>query len=464
MKKLVTILLVLIYGFSHTHASVVNGTCGENLTWFLDTKDSTLTIEGSGAMNSYPSYRTPEWCEYAPYIKYLSLPEGLTNIGNYAFYKCSNLKTLTIPNNVTYIGSHAFYQCLSLKSLTIPNSVTYIGDWAFTSCQGLTSIEIPNGVKSIWERAFSGCVNLTSISIGKSVKSIGDNAFSSCGQLMSITSYAITPPSINGTVFDGVKISNCTLYVPAISMDTYKNTIIWEDFTNIEALPAQNPIVKFVDWDGTVLAADEVEEGSAATPPANPSREGYKFIGWDKDFSNVTEDLIVTALYEIIRYRVEFLDWDDTLLKVDSVDWNTNATFPENPHRNGYNFIGWDKPNEPVTSDLVIHAQYELGENTNIQITFKNGNSNENVLLYNAVLRVPDAPEIEDFTFLRWETIAGDIENGITIQAIYEPDDPSSTPDEVSVPGRHAQKLIRQGNVYILRDDRTYTLTGQELK
>ena len=104
--------------------------------------------------------------------------------------------------------------------------------------------------------------------------------------------------------------------------------------------------------------------------------------------------------------------------------------------------------------------QLETGE---YNVLYMDKNSKE---LYqeSVLLHIPAAPEIEGFTFLRWETIAGDIENGITIQAIYEADDPSSTPDEVSVPGKHAQKLIRQGNVYILRDDRTYTLTGQEVK
>ena len=57
-------------------------------------------------------------------------------------------------------------------------------------------------------------------------------------------------------------------------------------------------IVTFKDHDGTVLKTETVEAGKAATAPADPTREGYEFIGWDKDFSNITGDLIVTARYE----------------------------------------------------------------------------------------------------------------------------------------------------------------------
>ena len=79
-------------------------------------------------------------------------------------------------------------------------------------------------------------------------------------------------------------------------------------------------------------------------------------------------------------------------------------------------------------------------------------------------LHVPNAPVITGFTFLRWETVAADIESGITIQAIYEADEPSSAPEVYTNLTNPAQKLIKNGNVYILRGDKTYTLQGQEIK
>jgi len=73
--------------------------------------------------------------------------------------------------------------------------------------------------------------------------------------------------------------------------------------SKIEYIPAESaPIyhtVTFEDWDGTELKAEQVEHGQAATAPANPVRENYYFIGWDNDFSYVTEDLVVTAMYKL---------------------------------------------------------------------------------------------------------------------------------------------------------------------
>lgn len=117
--------------------------------------------------------------------------------------------------------------------------------------------------------------------------------------------------------------------------------------------------VSFVDWDGTVLSSQTVEEGASAIAPADPIREGYAFTGWDKDFSAVTEDLTVTAQYEILRFRVTFVDWDGSMLKEQMVDYGDAATAPADPEREGYTFIGWDKDFTNVKEDLVITAQYE---------------------------------------------------------------------------------------------------------
>ena len=92
------------------------------------------------------------------------IPDGVINIGEGAFYECSNLTSITIPNSVTNIGSEAFFECSNLTSITIPNSVTKIGHWSFKGCSNLISITIPNSVKNIGDSAFFGCTSLTSIS------------------------------------------------------------------------------------------------------------------------------------------------------------------------------------------------------------------------------------------------------------------------------------------------------------
>ena len=94
------------------------------------------------------------------YVTSAIIPEGVTSIGDRAFYECSSLTSITIPNSVTSIGGSAFSWCSSLTSVAIPNSVTSIGGSAFSHCSSLTSITIPNSVTSIGNDAFYGCSSL----------------------------------------------------------------------------------------------------------------------------------------------------------------------------------------------------------------------------------------------------------------------------------------------------------------
>ena len=118
--------------------------------------------------------------------------------------------------------------------------------------------------------------------------------------------------------------------------------------------------VTFKDWDGTVLKTQEVQHGGDAEAPADPTRTGYTFTGWDKAFTNITADLVVTAQYEINTYTVTFKDWDGTVLKTQEVQYGGDAEAPADPTRVGYTFTGWDKEFTNITADLVVTAQYEM--------------------------------------------------------------------------------------------------------
>ena len=95
------------------HASSFSGTCGaesngSNLTWTFDEDTGLLTIEGSGRMADYDRENGAPWNAYAEAISAASLPEGMTSIGDFAFYGCSSLTSVTIPDSVTSIAVHAF--------------------------------------------------------------------------------------------------------------------------------------------------------------------------------------------------------------------------------------------------------------------------------------------------------------------------------------------------------------------
>lgn len=117
----------------------------------------------------------------------ISIPDGLTAIGDYAFYKCKELPSITIPDGVTYIGNYAFHNCEKLVNVRIPNSVTYIGDYAFAHCYGFTHVTVPDSVTYLGRGAFHFCKKLVGITLSENITSIGENTFCDCASLTSIT-------------------------------------------------------------------------------------------------------------------------------------------------------------------------------------------------------------------------------------------------------------------------------------
>ena len=210
----------------------------------------------------------------------VTIPDNVTSIGNSAFSGCTGLTSVSLPNSLTSIGEKTFIQCFNLASVTIPKSVTSIGIGAFRDCWGLISIEvetgnitydsrkncnaiietatntliagcqntvIPDNVTSIDEYAFSRCTGLTSVIIPESVMSIGGYAFYYCTGLTNITSYIKEPYAIDDNVFESIPYETATLFVPAGTVDAYKDTDGWKNFQNIEEIPSTSNIIHFAD-------------------------------------------------------------------------------------------------------------------------------------------------------------------------------------------------------------------------
>ena len=161
------------------------GSCGENVNWVM-TADGMLTISGTGAMADYEWSGTP-WASVCSEIKSVVIGDGVTSIGDYAFYDCGALTSVTIPDTVTVIGDGAFRGCSRLSGMTIPDSVTSIGKSAFRDCCKLTGLTIPDNVTSIGDHAFNGCNGLTSVTLPTSVTRISAGMFYNCWSLSNVT-------------------------------------------------------------------------------------------------------------------------------------------------------------------------------------------------------------------------------------------------------------------------------------
>ena len=111
MKNKFFLLSLLLLCSTILSAETINGTCGTNLTWTLNTTDRTLTISGTGAMDNWTEGSTP-WNAYLWAIGTVVIDSGTTSIGDYAFMGCNNLASVSISNGVTRIGNHAFHGIL----------------------------------------------------------------------------------------------------------------------------------------------------------------------------------------------------------------------------------------------------------------------------------------------------------------------------------------------------------------
>lgn len=177
----------------------MSGSCGktgDNVTYVLtqnndDTTNPTytLTIKGNGAMADFKESDNVErapWIAQKEKITAVTIENGVTYVGAYAFDHCKKLTQITIQAQLNSIGKGAFCDCEGLTSIEIPKTVTSIGISAFSGCKGLSNIEIPETVVSIGGAAFNGCTGLTSIKIPATVTSIEEYTFNGCSELKNV--------------------------------------------------------------------------------------------------------------------------------------------------------------------------------------------------------------------------------------------------------------------------------------
>lgn len=192
-------------------------------------------------------------------VNITKLPSGITELGDYAFSRCTNLVSLELPNTITKIGDNAFERCTNLKSLILPNnitslgmyvfsicsnliltelpeSITEIGAFCFNECPKLALTEIPRGVTTINNNVFNSCTNLTTITCLGDITNIGTYGFGRCSKLATLSLPNITSvPTLLGTnAFYNTPIASGTgyIYVPDNLVESFETANKWSTYAN----------------------------------------------------------------------------------------------------------------------------------------------------------------------------------------------------------------------------------------
>ena len=172
-------------------------------------------------------------------LEEISLPSTLRDIGTYAFAYQTSLKKVAFADGLSRINSYTFYGCAGLADVTWPATLTQIDEQAFYNCDGLTKLELPEGLVTLNSRAFGDCGSLAEVTLPSSLQNLY-RPFQYCNSLTKMTSKAIAVPNSNNYNLMGGLESNCTLYVPALSLNMYKeawNQYGFKEIVGIDIFP-----------------------------------------------------------------------------------------------------------------------------------------------------------------------------------------------------------------------------------
>ena len=436
----------------------------------------------------------------------VTIPNSITSIGSSAFSGCSGLTSVTIPSSVTSIGSSAFSGCSGLTSVTIPNSVTSIGWGAFEGCSKITEIVFPSSVKTIGSNAFKNCNRLQIIHFGENIETISENAFANCPYLIEIYAKMEFPPIIDASVFqDCGELSGIDCYVPQSSLVFYKKTAVWKEF-QLNPMQITYVTVQASATNGKVEGSGEYEAYSSVLLTVTPD-EGYCFKQWsDGDASNprsvyVTQDVVLNAICEPIQanslpYFEPFIDnvGDFTINDVNldglsyvwkwaSADYGMKASaYVNNTNHPAESWLISPPISLMHAKDIVLSFNHAVNKGTpdilRVKISTDMGTSwndltvpnwpagtNWNFVLTNVSLD-EYSEKIIQIAFVYKSTSSNcptwEIKNFSVTGTVELPTEVDTVLEELN--NASFYKIFRNGQLFILRDGKTYTIQGVEVK
>lgn len=178
--------------------------------------------------------------------------------------------------------------------------------------------------------------------------------------------------------------------------------------------------VTFMDGK-TVLKTEKVQHGSAATAPEVPKKDSKTFVGWDKKFDNVTSDLTINAVYDVDTFTVTFKD-GEKVLETQTVEYEAAAIAPDTARLSppeGMHFAKWDKDFSKVTEDIEVSAVYELNVYT---VIFKNGDTTikTETVKHGFAATQPNVFDTPTEKFVGWDKPFDKVTSDIIVNAEFE--------------------------------------------
>lgn len=367
------------------------------------------------------------------YVINVSISDNVEYIGERAFTDCSYLSTLSMSNNIQTIGKFAFSGCKGITSIYIPDTNTLLGDSVFFGCTELTSVRLSSNTLRVGNGAFYGCNKLTSITIPNSVKSIGQQAFGNCKALQS----ASIGNQVD-SIFDHA-FYNCsaltTVYLPNsvkyLGRQVFVQTAITQPLYNdyIFAHLPKAYIGDYIVVDGIeIVAPDAFQFCNSVTSVTLPN--SIASIG-ENAFNNCHSLSFVNIPTNVTIIPDGTFAYCESLSAIDFPQGITAINRDAFYGCSGLNLVTCRAFNPPI-----------LGENA-----FGNVNTSS------CTLYVPSQSITIYNNTETWQDFNPILPIGGTTDV-----------KNLETTNKPAHKFIRNGNVYILTGDKTYTITGAEVK
>ncbi len=419
-------------------------------------------------------------------ISSFTFGDEVESIPDYLCYGMSNLTSITIPENVTSIGEKAFHDCVNLTSVVWDAKQCKLSGespfYSYTdSITSITSFTFGDKVENIPPYLCKYMNKLTSITIPNSVTSIEWNAFSNTG-LSSISVLAETPPSITYHTFDGVSF-DLPVYIPCGTAEAYQTADCWSEF--------ENYIEKWLLYSLTLTTQDNtkgsvrvIKEATSCTDNTAvfeaTANEHYHFTRWsDGNTENprtlvLNQNTSLTAEFAIDRHTITVLAGEHgNVSGAGTYDYGTTVTLTATADEH-YHFTQWSDGNTDnprtvsVEGDATYTAEFAIDQHTISATCDPQQGTVTGAGTYDYGTQVTlTAIANKGYEFAQWSNGVTDnpylltATEDLTLEAQFIS---TTAVENVPTDGTTPQKILRDGQVYILRNGKTYTTTGVEVK